>query len=62
MTPSTRPAACIFDLNGTLLDLSVLDPHFARVFGDSTVRTVWFRQTLEMALTQTVTGAPLVNP
>ena len=54
---TTRPAACVFDLNGTLLDLSVLDPHFARVFGDPHVRTVWFRQTLELALTQTALGA-----
>ena len=50
---SARPAACVFDLNGTLLDLSVLDPHFAHAFGDPGVRTVWFRQTLELALTQT---------
>ncbi len=50
------PTICLFDLNGTLLDLSVLDPHFARAFGDPGVRALWFRQTLEMALTQTVTG------
>ncbi len=47
------PTVCLFDLNGTLLDLSVLDPHFAQVFGDPAVRPVWFRQTLELALTQT---------
>lgn len=52
-----RPTVCLFDLNGTLLDLSVLDPHFGRVFGDPSVRALWFRQTLELALTQTVTGA-----
>jgi len=50
------PTVCLFDLNGTLLDLSVLDPHFSRAFGDPGVRTFWFRQTLELALTQTVTG------
>ena len=50
------PTVCLFDLNGTLLDLSVLDPHFARVFGDPSVRPVWFRQTLELALTQTALG------
>lgn len=50
------PTICLFDLNGTLLDLSVLDPHFDRAFGDSSVRALWFRQTLELALTQTVTG------
>jgi len=29
---------CIFDVNGTLLDLSVFDPHFERVFGEAAVR------------------------
>ena len=50
------PTVCLFDLNGTLLDLSVLDPHFSRAFGDPGVRSVWFRQTLELALTQTALG------
>ena len=50
------PTVCLFDLNGTLLDLSVLDPHFDRVFGDPSVRPLWFRQTLELALTQTAVG------
>ena len=50
------PTVCLFDLNGTLLDLSVLDPHFAAVFGDPSVRPLWFRQTLELALTQTALG------
>ncbi len=50
------PTVCLFDLNGTLLDLSVLDPHFSRIFGDPGVRAVWFRQTLELALTQTAIG------
>lgn len=53
----STPALCLFDLNGTLLDLSVLDPHFERAFGDPGVRTLWFRQTLELALTQTALGA-----
>ncbi len=51
------PTVCLFDLNGTLLDLSVLDPRFARAFGDPSVRALWFRQTLELALTQTALGA-----
>ena len=52
-----KPTLCLFDLNGTLLDLSVLDPHFERAFGDPGVRTVWFRQVLELALTQTTLNA-----
>lgn len=27
--------AILFDLNGTLLDLAALGPHFARLFGDA---------------------------
>ncbi len=55
-TSDPRPV-CLFDLNGTLLDLSALDPYFARAFGDPGVRALWFRQTLELALTQTAIGS-----
>ena len=36
----------VFDVNETLLDLTALDPHFERVFGDSGVRALWFQQML----------------
>jgi len=48
---------CLFDVNETLLDLSALDPHFERVFGDAGVRRAWFLQLLQSALVATVTGA-----
>ncbi len=48
---------CVFDVNETLLDLAVLDPHFERVFGDASVRKVWFSQMLQSALVATVTDA-----
>jgi 2-haloacid dehalogenase len=38
-----------FDVNETLLDLSALDPHFERAFGDSAVRAQWFGQMLQLA-------------
>ena len=47
---------CVFDVNETLLDLSALDPHFARVFGDAAVRQAWFTQVIQSALVATVTG------
>jgi 2-haloacid dehalogenase len=47
----------VFDVNETLLDLSGLDPHFERVFGDARVRQVWFAQLIQSALVATVTGA-----
>lgn len=48
---------CLFDVNETLLDLSALDPHFARVFGDAAVRRAWFNQMLQSAMVATITGA-----
>ena len=48
---------CVFDVNETLLDLSALDPHFERVFGDASVRKLWFNQMLQSALVATVTDA-----
>jgi len=48
---------CVFDVNETLLDLSVLDPEFERVFGNATVRREWFSQFIQSALVATVTNA-----
>ncbi|MGI9050015.1 MAG: haloacid dehalogenase type II [Rubrobacteraceae bacterium] len=48
---------CVFDVNETLLDLSVLDPEFERIFGDASVRGAWFGQMIQSALVSTVTGA-----
>jgi 2-haloacid dehalogenase len=49
-------AAIVFDLNETLLDMSALDPLFADAFGDKSMRKVWFAQTLQSAMTMTITG------
>jgi 2-haloacid dehalogenase len=48
---------CVFDVNETLLDMGALDPHFERIFGDASVRQVWFGQFLASWLTMTVIGA-----
>ncbi|MFN2563741.1 MAG: haloacid dehalogenase type II [Gemmatimonadaceae bacterium] len=50
------PRVIVFDLNETLMDLSALDPAFARTFGDAEVRKKWFKQVLELFLTATVIG------
>src|SRR6266568_2805231 len=47
---------CVFDVNETLLDLRALDPQFARVFGDASVRQIWFTQMLQNAFVATITG------
>jgi 2-haloacid dehalogenase len=46
----------VFDVNETLLDLSALDPHFQRVFGDAKVRLEWFQTMLQSAFLTTITG------
>ena len=38
------PEIIVFDLNGTLLDLAVLDGHFERIFGSPGTRERWFEQ------------------
>jgi len=53
----TMPRICVFDVNETLLDMSALDPVFERIFGDASVRPLWFSQVLQSALTATVTDA-----
>jgi 2-haloacid dehalogenase len=46
-----------FDVNETLLDLKALDPHFARIFGDSAVRGLWFGQFIQSAFVSIITDS-----
>lgn len=46
----------IFDVNGTLLDLSALDPFFSAYRGDAAWRKVWFRQLKEWWLVGLAAG------
>ncbi len=48
------PRVIVFDLNETLIDMSGLDPEFARVFGRPDIRKDWFQQVLQLFLTATV--------
>ena len=48
----------VFDLNETLLDMSALDPAFARIFpraDGSAMRKTWFSQVMELFLTAAIT-------
>ena len=49
--------ALIFDVNGTLLNLSALDSFFSAYRGDAALRKVWFRQVKEWWLVGLGTGA-----
>jgi 2-haloacid dehalogenase len=48
---------CVFDVNETLLDLSAIDPHFERVFGNAEVRQQWFGQFIQSALVSIATDS-----
>ncbi len=51
-----RPEIIVFDLNGTLLDLSGLDGHFARIFGSASFREKWFEQLQVLWMATIATG------
>ena len=53
MTPDVLLA---YDVNETLLDLSVLDVSFEDVFGDASLRPVWFQGMLQLAFVGGLTG------
>ena len=43
------PRILVFDVNDILLDLTALEPHFERVFGDKTMLHEWFNQVIQFA-------------
>lgn len=45
----------LFDVNESLLDLSVLAPHFERLFGDGRILYQWFGQVLQTAMLTVIT-------
>ena len=49
-----RPVVA-FDVNETLLDLSVLDQHFGSAFGDASLRPLWFLQMLQLSFVGIIT-------
>jgi 2-haloacid dehalogenase len=50
-------AVLVFDVNETLLDLSVLDPLFEQAFGRPRVRPAWFLTMQTVWMTGTIAGA-----
>ena len=46
----------LFDVNETLLDMSALDPHFLRAFGEARARTEWFALLKEAWMVTIITG------
>lgn len=50
------PRILVFDVNETLLNLTVLEPHFERVFGDKAMLHEWFNQVIQFAEALTLAG------
>jgi 2-haloacid dehalogenase len=46
----------VFDLNGTLTDLSQLDALFEQAFGAAALRREWFTELIQLAMASTITG------
>ena len=46
----------VFDVNETLLDITTLEPLFARLFGDSQMLREWFAQLILYSQTMTLSG------
>lgn len=56
MEQRTRPSIIVFDVNETLLDLTTLEPLFARVFGDAAAMRRWFAELILYSEALTLSG------
>ena len=48
------PSVLVFDVNETLIDITSLEPHFERVFGDGAVLREWFDRLVLYSMTVTL--------
>jgi 2-haloacid dehalogenase len=48
------PAVLVFDVNETLLDITALEPVFAKIFGDAGKVREWFGQLVTYSMTLTL--------
>lgn len=53
---ATRARVIVFDVNETLLDITVLEPFFTRVFGHAGVMRQWFAELVLYSQTMTLSG------
>ncbi|MEM5477091.1 haloacid dehalogenase type II [Pacificibacter sp. AS14] len=60
MTDLDRPTVLVFDVNETLLDITVLEPLFTRLFGSATVLREWFAELI--LYSQTLTLSDIYTP
>ena len=56
MSSNKSPSIIVFDVNETLLDITTLEPLFARLFGDKQILREWFTQLVLYSQTMTLSG------
>ncbi len=56
MPRSTNPHVLVFDVNETLLDITALEPLFARCFGEARAMREWFAQLVLYSQSMTLAG------
>src|SRR5271169_1229380 len=56
MPANARQRILVFDVNETLLDITVLEPLFARLFGDARVLRQWFAELVLYSEALTLSG------
>jgi 2-haloacid dehalogenase len=56
MSNNLSPSIIVFDVNETLLDITTLEPLFARLFGDKHMLREWFAQLVLYSQTMTLSG------
>lgn len=56
MIATLRPSVIVFDVNETLIDITTLEPLFARIFGDAGVMREWFAQLILYSEAITLSG------
>jgi 2-haloacid dehalogenase len=53
---AARPSLIVFDVNETLLDLTTMEPIFARIFGEREAMRLWFANFILYSAALTVAG------
>ncbi len=56
MSSNQSPSIIVFDVNETLLDITTLEPLFARLFGNGNMLREWFAQLVLYSQTMTLSG------
>ncbi|WP_265088524.1 hypothetical protein [Psychrobacter immobilis] len=54
MSSNKSPSIIVFDVNETLLDITTLEPLFARLFDDKQILREWFAQLVLYSQTMTL--------